>query len=253
VVKNAGKHISEWIAYQLALGFDAVILLDNGSSDDTRAVAEAFIRHYDVRVIDWNMHGIFYQRRGYEHAVWAFRREFAWCACIDADEFLVLPRDRPLARLVDVANDVGAIAMPWAMFGSSGHIAPPSDLVINSYLYRSPASFPPNRHIKSLVRSEMMMSCKNCHVFEVDGHYVDMSHAQIPQPTGVLTSDPEFAFGKLHHYFVKSRQDWAEKMARGYHDTTRPSDHFVLHDRNDEYDPSAMLLANRVTEIMLSL
>lgn len=249
VVKNAGYKLAEWIAFQKAIGFDAVLLLDNGSTDDTAKIARAFSNYFDVRIEAWADTSPMYQKRGYDHLLGTVASEFDWCACIDSDEFLILPEGKTLKGLVDLPDDVSAIAMPWAFFGSSGHETPPDDLVIKSFTKRADVGFGPNTIIKTMIRVRDFTECDNVHRFIVPGSYVDMAHNRIQ----VLYHDmpnPDFSAGKLHHYFVQSRHDWAAKISRGYHDTTRSAAEFEVYDRNEVEDRSALQYADKVENIL---
>ena len=253
VVKNAEFRIAEWIAYQIAIGFDTVILLDNQSTDATVAVIKAFMPFHDVRLIDWPMTGVSYQKAGYEYAVWSNRREFDWCACIDADEFILPPASETIADILNRAGAKAAVAMPWAVFGSNGWIERPPGLVIDCYTTRAPDNFFVNRHVKSIVRPDAMVKCLSPHLFEMIGDYADPSGRTIDRPADIMDKPISFQFGRINHYFVQSRACWAEKLARGYHDTSRSLDEFSKHDRNDVVDegarrfsPAVLTILNRV-------
>jgi glycosyltransferase involved in cell wall biosynthesis len=250
VVKNAEGQIAEWIAYQLVIGFDTVILLDNASTDSTAEVIQRFKPQFDVRLIDWPMTGGAYQRIGYEYACWLHRFEFDWCACIDADEFIATPQNRSLRDMLsELAPSVSAMALPWAMFGSSGLLERPSDLVIASYLYRAEESFVANRHIKSIVRPDKVRQCITPHHFSVDGRYV--TNAGSDMESMPLTDETlDFSAGRINHYFVQSRACWEKKLARGYNDTVRNPDEFYVNDRNEIFDDAIAYRASAVREIL---
>lgn len=253
VVKNAGYKLAEWIAFQKVIGFDAVLLLDNGSTDHTVEIARAFVGHFDVRIEPWVDTSPTYQMRGYDYLLGNLAREFEWCACIDADEFLVLPETQSLQGLVDLPDDVSAIALPWAFFGSGGRNTPPNDLIIKSFTSRAEPSFGSNRIVKTLIRVKDFTTCDNVHRFIVPGSYVNMAHERIDVPYHELPYPPDYSFGKLHHYFVQSRVDWEEKLNRGYHDTTRNLSDFEMFDRNEVIDASAERYAERVEEILFDV
>jgi len=253
VVKNAGYKFAEWIAYQFVLGFDAVLVLDNGSTDNTREIARQFSPRFDVRVSDWNRTDPAYQRAGYDHIIRSSQNEFDWVACIDSDEFLVLPEGKGLKGLLDTPDDVAGIRVPWAMFGSSGLEAAPNDLVIRSFLRRASHEFGPNKHIKSIVRPASYIACGNVHFFELNGRYVDMLHKQVTVSSALQENPPDYSGGQLNHYFVQSKADWAEKLSRGYHDCQRNPDEFFYYDRNEIFDDGAARLASEVELIIRGL
>jgi glycosyltransferase involved in cell wall biosynthesis len=245
VVRNEARFIAEFVAWQFVIGFDAVVLLDNDSTDGTAAAAQAV--RGDVRVIDWRSSAPDYQIRGFEHACRVLAGEFAWLAFFDADEFLVLPKGETLKALLARRSDADAIGVPWAVFGSAGRREAPGGLVIESYSSRAAAGFFPNRHIKSIVRPTRVMEALNPHSFRVRGRYAGLDGRELAfERPGVLAETPDFAAGKLHHYFCKSWADWQRKLRRGYRDTDRLDSDFQAHDINTVADNSAALLAPAV-------
>ena len=241
VAKNAEAYIEEWIAYQLNVGFDTIIIFDNLSTDATRERVMNFIHDYDVRYFSWSVTGPLYQRLAHKLAVIKFRSEFDWIAFLDVDEFIVLPKDRNLRYLLNLPAKVSAVALPWCFFGSNGLIEKPDGMVIRSFLRCSVETFSPNRIIKSIARPRDIYRIPGPHGFGVLGSYVNLNKKIIPRIFFQLENDPDFTFGKLHHYFVKSKADWVEKLERGYGDITRGFDEFYTYDRNEVLDESALL------------
>ena len=254
IVKNEQNHVAEWIAYQLAIGFDTVIVFDNQSTDDTAARIRAFAPHYDVRLHEWTMTTPDYQTRCYEHAARSYTDEFDWLAFFDIDEFLVLDPGFDLKSILNLFPATPAIGVPWAMFGSSGHTEKPDGLLIEAFTHRSEPSFGPNRHIKSIIRPKHMLYCHNAHSFAMDGQYRSLTGKPLTfTQGGLLDTDPDYTLGKLHHYFTRSRAHWADKMQRGYHDTSREDSEFEAYDRNEIPDASARDLTPRVRKILANL
>jgi glycosyltransferase involved in cell wall biosynthesis len=251
VVLNEGPHIAEWIAYQSACGFDAVILFDNGSTDDTIGQARALGRKVDVRLHSWPAVDPDWQLRAYLNAARFYEGEFWWLAFLDTDEFLVLDRGLNLHELLWQRSDCAAIAVPWAMFGSAGHRSRPAGLVIENYLYRSANDFPPNRHIKTIARPEHIVKFENSHMPTIAGPFVDFSGNNIAfERSGVLESPSDYRIGKLHHYFTRSWDDWLVKVSRGYNGGRRDVSDFEIYDQNDIYDDTATGLIAAVREIL---
>ncbi|HQT83321.1 MAG: hypothetical protein B7Z58_00465 [Acidiphilium sp. 37-64-53] len=251
IVKNEERHIAEWIAYQFAIGFDTVILLDNQSTDATPDCARAFAPSHDIRVLDWHSTNPDYQLRAYEHAVQTFGTEFTWMAFFDTDEYLVIDPPFDLRAILNLWADIAAIGIPWAMFGSSRHNERPTGLLIEDFVYRSESGFGPNRHIKSIIRPDRMLRCENAHSFKIAGNYHSLAGTPLNfSQDGLLTNEPDYTLGKLHHYFTRSRDHWAEKMQRGYHDTTREASEFETYDRNEIFDDTAARHAPQVREIL---
>lgn len=251
VVKNAEKSIAEWLAFHLAIGVDTIFVLDNGSTDGTAEIVRQFASRFDIRFADWPLTSPDYQLRGFLQAIAECRDEFDWCAFIDGDEFIMLPAGLTLADVVDVPATVSAIAMNWAMFGSSGHVARPEGLVIENYLHRADITFPHNRMLKTIARPREILGCRSTHIFNVSGDYVDMTHNVIDTANDHIEHLPDYSAGRLNHYFTQSYDDWQAKVvSRGYHDIARKLEDFTRYDRNDIFDDSALALVPKVREIM---
>jgi glycosyltransferase involved in cell wall biosynthesis len=254
IVRDEEDSLPEWLAYHLALGFDAVVVLDNLSTDGTRSVVERFGLRYDVRYVPWPDRSPEYQIRGYDAMLDSLRLEFDWLCFIDSDEFMVLAQDARVQGFLARFPSAPAVAVSWAMFGSSGHNTQPFPLVTQSFQRRSEETFPPNTHVKSFVRPAETIRCVNPHYFDVVGEYVTASGAVATWSSpGVLDVVPDYSVAKINHYFTKSRQQWEAKLRRGYPNAQRAIDEFELHyDRNEVEDVSALRLIPHVEAILAS-
>ena len=250
IVKNEAADIAEWIAFYVAIGVDTLIIFDNMSDDDTVQVVQAASTVCDIRLLRWGRSDRRSQMDAYEHAFRAWGSEFDWIGCFDADEFLVLHPERTLATFLDRPPACGAVAVNWAIFGSSGHDAAPATPVIEAFTRRSAAVFFPNRHVKAFVRPAAMRSCLNPHYFDVDGQYEDAAGRTVGwyrvaagnyEERGVTAAVPDYSVCQVNHYFVRSRAHWRRKLARGYQTGIlgRTEDEFATYDLNDVEDRSA--------------
>ncbi len=251
VVKNEEKYIAEWITYQFSIGFDTVIILDNLSTDRTKDVALQLGYSFDVRVLDATDITQNYQRSAYLLALERYGKEFEWMAFFDTDEFLVLDEAHNLRSILWSASAISGIGVNWAFFGSSGHQFAPPSLVLDSYLHRAPASFTPNRHIKSIVKPIDVKNFINGHMFELSTPYCDLAGKEILwNSPGIIANEPDYLVGKLHHYFTRSQEDWAAKLRRGYPDLDRKNEEFSAYDRNEIYDDSARRFSSSVSTLL---
>jgi glycosyltransferase involved in cell wall biosynthesis len=251
IVKNEARHLSEWLAWQFCVGFDAVVLLDHGSTDATQTVAGTMALGRDVRLVPWAMETPDFQMRAYEYAAGLLAEEFDWLAFFDADEFLRLDEGLELKALL-AARAEAAVAVPWAIFGSAGHREMPDGLTIEAFTRRADQNFPPNRHVKSIVRPQRVRRAENPHVFEVDGVYVDLLGRPVAWGhfPGYLAMAPDYAGGALNRYFTRSWAHWQAKMARGHLAITRTEAEFFENDRNEVEDVRAAARAPEVRAVM---
>jgi hypothetical protein len=260
IVRNESKYLLEWIAHHLVIGFDAVIVLDNESTDGTAEMLRSAASRSDnaLRYIYWPNRGITTQNDGYHTVCDLFRNEFDWIGFFDIDEFLLPVHDDRVGDWLHGITEGAAIAVNWFFFGSGGHIENPGGLVLEAFQRRGAADFTvndaghvPNLGIKSIVRPQLVRGCRNPHAFHLDGIYVDTEGRplELVAEGSRMTSMPAGAKWRLHHYFVRSRVQWAEKVARGYWDSTyRNLSSFFQHDRNELIDSTAAIWLPRIRD-----
>ena len=117
IARDEERDIGEWLAFQFAVGFDAVIVYDNASTDRTPDIVRAFGRHFTTcgfkelaqRTDPLTQHA------AYNDCLSRFGSEFDWIAFLDADELLV-PRQGGVQELLEVQkSDATAVALNWRM------------------------------------------------------------------------------------------------------------------------------------------
>lgn len=250
VTKNEEKYIAEWISWQLSIGFDAIIIEDNLSTDRTKDEVNRFERIYDVRVVDSTDTTASYQKSAYTDAISRYGHEFDWMAFFDVDEFLVFEREN-IKTFLEKNETRSAFGVNWSFFGSSGLKVRQNGLVVDNFVFRSDLDFGPNRHVKSIVRPECVQSFLNGHVFETDKPYYNLDGEPIVwHSPGVIEGTPSYKTGKLNHYFTKTWQDWEKKLARGYPDLERKLSEFEAYDRNEVLDKVARQRSGRILDIL---
>ncbi len=212
-LRNEATHLSEWIAYHAALGVERFCLYENQSSDDTPAMLERLRRHYDIEIVPWlrqpaNVMAFddFLETRG---------ETTEWVACIDADEFLVPTHDTDLRILLRrVPDDVAAVTANWRIFGSSGHRRRPKGLGLANYQRRARDDFAPNCHVKSIVRPARAFLAVTSHQFLGVGRQLSAGLEEVFPLAGQVVP-PRYQELSLHHYIIRSREDFDVKRARG--------------------------------------
>ncbi|WP_375509267.1 glycosyltransferase family 92 protein, partial [uncultured Caballeronia sp.] len=223
-----------------AVGVNHFIIYDNMSVDGTSDVIARCSLLYPLTVIRWNIPTKFAHWEAYDHCIRSFRYVFDWIAFIDVDEFLVPVRDGSIPAFLATLPQASAVACPWAMFGSSGHIATPTGLLIDNFTHRAPDNFGPNRHVKLIVRPHLVRHITNSHYFRMDGPILACNgEVQKWAHPGVAPQTPDMSICKVNHYFTRSREQWAKKIARGYRDLVRPADEFSVYDQNEVLDETA--------------
>lgn len=214
ITKNEGPFIAEWVAYHYLLGVEHFIIYDNGSADATVEVLAPFVNAGLVTLVHWPLFPG--QIDAYQHAVATFGPRCDWMGFLDIDEFVSLPRGMTLPTfLADFPPEAEEVVLFWRMFGHSGHCARPAGLVTRNFVQCDPNLW---QIAKCFVRPERVRTMFVHHAETIDRRSVDEKSRPIPQvwmhERGAVTGD----IAVVNHYFTRSYEDYAAKIARGQAD-----------------------------------
>lgn len=266
IFKNEYEFVLEWVAFHRVIGFDHFIIADNGSDDGTRELLAALATLGVVTLLD------FPTAAEQKPQLLAYSRILRSCpssvdvlAFVDADEF-ILPLDGadsilPLAERLFAPEDVSAVALNWANFGSSGQLFAEEGLVIERFTRRAKQAFGVNHHYKSLVRPDRVETFDNPHHAWLRlGRYVDALGRDLvlhPKHGGGLGAEVVWSGARVNHYAVKSLEEFVlGKSRRGSaskHGRVKHKAYFAGHDRNEETCLLAKAFAPKVREEMVRL
>lgn len=248
-VKNEAGYIEEWVRFHRAVGIRHFYIYDNGSTDDTCALLRSLLNEDTLTIIPWAgrmrdtatstiLNG---QVIVFAHAILNFGCYYRWMAFIDVDEFLLPKQARTVEQALEAVGDFPNVSLPWHMFATSGHEAPPDGPLTLNYTQRG---------ADPMTRKENVSNFKcivdPCEVTEVSVHqfqtraYGDLTANDAGQRfTRRARKSPEFysnRFLQLNHYYTKSRQELMEKLGRGW-----------------AYDSSATKYRDKVLSIVKSI
>lgn len=216
IVRNEIRSVVEWLAHYKALGFTDFVIYDNESTDGTGEVLQALDDAGEILRLDWpHTVGARPQRLAYEHM--RVHSTVDWIGYFDADEFLLLRQDASIADfLARFGDDVTAVAINWVVFNSGGQeryrAAPVMERFTESLRRRDAY----NRSMKSIGRRERL-SGTGIHRLEVaEGRYVTPSGRDAEFSTGQIMRSIDTEVAVLHHYMVKSLEEFQEKRNRGH-------------------------------------
>ena len=225
VLKDEVYDIAGWLAWHLALGFDTIIVFDDGSTDGTDRIVRSAAVLYDVRYMKVVQdHGHFYDRQQneYKKLLALSRDEFKWLCFLDADEYLLLSKDTTVVDFLARYPDAHGIAVNWCLYGSNGHILRPLLPPPAVYTRHSKASESINRHVKSFVRPDRLHGdvdggMHNVHCFRVDAtSYVDtdgrpMRWSSIP---GIIGGEPLWDTAVIMHFQCRSMEHFLDRARK---------------------------------------
>jgi Glycosyl transferase family 2 len=261
-VKAEAPYLVEWIAYHRAQGIRAFLLADNGGPDDT---SELLTKLHDAGLVlrlDWREQKRF-QMIFYRQALDVARRLSAdGLFFIDLDEFL-RPDPTHGATVLNIAQhwladpSIGAVALNWAIYGSSGRTEAGEGLVIERFTRRGPQELAVNHHAKAFVRvADCEGPADNPHAMVLrSGRYADPNGKDVDWDTSKgfatgITTRVVWDAIRVDHFIVKSRAEFAAKQARGamLHQERNWDRYFAAYDRNDVEDPVSPEFVARTKE-----
>lgn len=250
IFKNEYPYILEWLAYHISLGVNKFYIADNISTDGSSELLDEL---HDLKVITrvvWPTNdGVKPQLPAYNHiAKIAKEEDVEWLLFIDADEFIVLDSgiddfDSYINLIESKNKNVGAVAINWAVYGSSNIVLRNNNNVIESFDFRMEQNSNINRHYKTLLRLDSYISTGGTpHGFEIksDFDYTNSNGELLDSPLRGLSDKVVWENIRINHYMIKSKGEFAlKKMLKGRASSNSSLDfnYFNDHDVNSVHDP----------------
>ena len=208
IAKDEDYSLPEWTSYHLHIGFEHIYLYDNGSRTPIRELLRDYVGNGLVTVIDFPLTDR-QQLSAYASSLAQFGQDTVWMGYIDVDEFVTPKTCTDIREMLDAYTEHAGLALHWKIFGSNGHVARPSAGVVKSYT----GVIDCDKHIKTIVRPRHVAAVITPHHFQYTGGQRCVNEDGIP----VLGPYSYHASRRiqLNHYYYKSKEDFAAKMARG--------------------------------------
>lgn len=220
IAKNEEKYILEWISHHILIGFNAITIYDNDSDRDLSKLISPLTHNIKIEVIKWpSKEGVSPQLSAYNDYTSRFADEIEYTAFIDLDEFIFLNENLKINEYIDKYYDHGsAIAMNQLCFGSSGQQEYIKDLVTRRFNHSSPLSFEENNYFKTLAKTKHIQDIIDCHWVSLNqGTYINSEGKTLlrEQAHKGKADNPSHKNLILHHYILKSKEEFAMKRSRG--------------------------------------
>jgi hypothetical protein len=217
-VKNEGPYLLEWIAHHRLAGFDEIVIFNNGSDDGSEALLKPLAQAGEIllRALPDD------PDRGPQYVAYERERErkgAEWLMFADADEFFVTRSGESINAFLDSFDgDVSQIWFNWRIFGSGGAAHRTAGLVTERFRR---ASLPGHRaeggnaHVKAITRRSAMAAI-NIHAPEIrHGRAIHDDGGPVAFEYRGVSERISHQRAWVNHYVVKSREECAQKLARG--------------------------------------
>gem|GEM_PF-2245862 len=239
-VQNDADDIGWWIAYHIALGFDALIIIDDHSTDGTWEIIHCAAGLYPIEVqrASADEGRSFAERRSeaFGQAIEASRSRFDWIICLESDEYVYLEHENSVGAYLERFANADAITLHWSIFGSNNHVVPTALAPIAAYTRRAPLDFPDHVMGKLFIRPGIVRDHK------LDGSNFALGESRHVAASGISfdeTSAPSWEGARILHYVARNRVHYTRRLARLPSGIVAP-DLWTHFNRNDEEDFSAL-------------
>ena len=219
IAKDEDLFLKEWLTYHALLGFEHFFIYDNLSTIPIAEFLGDWADNEQVTVI--RNHKETGQSLAYTHCLHTYGRDFQWIAFLDLDEFIRIGDGELHQEQWQNISDIrvylsefepyAGMGLNWRMFSYSGHETTPAGPVIGNYTRCTGDDM----HIKSVVQPAKVQGCAGPHSFHPckGEHIVNADH--FPIPPGFPFAVPATGRIAVNHYFYKSRECYANKIAKG--------------------------------------
>ena len=205
IFKNEAPYLREWLDFHRAAGVDRFYLYDNGSTDESAAIAASVP---DTSVIPWatfaGQDNV--QRMAYAHAARNCRHDLGWLLFIDIDEFVFPSTASDLSEALLEFDRYAQVLIPRYEFGTNGHQQRPAGPTFVNFTRRAARA-----DRKAAVRPHALRLV-GTHRSRVRGDTKWLA----PEATSPL---------RINHYFTRSDDEFSAKLRRGW--PHRASDNLI--------------------------
>jgi len=245
IQRDRAPWVAEWVAFHYLVGFRKFIFFAHRCVDATHHTLQRLQKVFDIQAFIIGDDLDRPQLHAYQHAYRHFGADVDWMAFVDGDEFLFPSTDESMESALAGYEHLhlSALGVYWLCFGSGGHVTEPPGLITENYTRRAPDDFPPNHHVKSIVRGglgDAVHVSENSHVFVTpQGTFDELLR---PVTKGCMAElQPSYSRLRINHYVCQSHDFFKKfKQHSGAPDAgknmVRPDSWWLEHDRNDVVD-----------------
>lgn len=231
IVKNEDNYIDDFVSIHKHLGVEFFLFFDRS----TNPLSERYKGRSDIEIIHFpepNRHAHAW-REGVKHLTGRSR----WVQFIDIDQVVVPMQTNDIKVMLQNYEGTPALSLNWHTFGSSGRETEPPQGVstYEAYTKRAVNLEPINNHVQSIVQVERAehRTWDNPHFPPLNGQ-LQWNTAKQPF-SGPFNIPPTQDIGFIAHYYTRSKEYWANKLAKLRADTGTPFGTMEDFDNHQKY------------------
>jgi hypothetical protein len=214
------KHIREWAAHHLLLGFDKIVIFDHKSKIPLEKSFNGFDRRIQIITVSLLENPIKIPLMNLAVSI-AKTLNADWMLYLDADEFLILnDKNMNVKQFLDNFNRAHSLGINWLMFGSNHLIKDPNDLILETY---TKSDVILNEHVKSFVRPNEVLRASNPHFFHTKNKFrmAGLNKTRITEPyaKNVMNCGFNKVAAYIAHYVTQSEETFRNRKCRPADDT----------------------------------
>lgn len=218
IVKNEDNYIDEFVRIHQYLGVEFFLFFDRSNNP----LSNKFKNLPHIKVINFPEGPNGMHANAWMEGVKFFTGKTKWCQFVDIDQVVVPKQTNDIKVMLQNYENHASLGLNWHSFGSSHRETEPEEglSTYEAYTLRAADETPINNHIQSIVQPDKIE-----HAVWHDPHHpiVKPGERQVNSIKmtchGPFNIPPYQEIGFIAHYYTRSREYWARKIAKRRADT----------------------------------
>lgn len=232
IAKNEYKYIKDWVKYNLAIGFDKIVIYDNNNINGERydELLKEFIDTGTVEIRD---------RRGQSgqqckvYNEYYKEGDFDWLGIVDIDEFITFgpyTKIKTVHDFIENYPDADSISIYWQCYGDCDNVMDSDKPIFERFKEPLPIDVKHRNHTYPLNTWPKSFHKKGLDITLCE-HFISLVHSGNVKHVDVLGENFNFKpsveyiaktydIACIRHYMTKSLDEWYKcKLKRGHADS----------------------------------
>jgi hypothetical protein len=230
IVKNEDNYIDDFVAIHKHLGVEFFLFFDRSDNP----LSERFKGRKDIQVIHFpepNRHA-----HAWREGVKNLTGKSKWVQFVDIDQVVVPKKTNDIKVMLQDYEQFATLSLNWHSFGSNGLETEPTVSTYEAYTKRANGTEGINNHIQSIVQVER---CTQTTWHDPHHPPLALPEYQVNENKqsfrGPFNKPPVQNVGFIAHYYTRSREYWAKKLAKMRADTGTSSGTMADFDHHQTY------------------